>query len=186
PSSRREARFSYLAADPSCCRPFHPRRRVLSAPCTPAQFRSDAVGHCLSDLTRSPPDDRWLWPCARPSDLLPLCASAAALTLRTGLSFRAGGSVCAAAVAAHAFRCRSVRIARLALLRRIHLADLELTLLDHVSTSNQFTTSGDPPVSVTLVVRPQSHSCFGNATPRRDVLFAVLVHRMVFAGSIHG
>jgi len=65
--------------------------------------------------------------------LLP--AAAATLTLRAGLPFGAGGSMCTAAMAAHAFGCRSVGIPRLTLMRRIHLADFELAFLYHLSTS---------------------------------------------------
>jgi len=41
-------------------------------------------------------------------------------------------------------------------------------------------------MSVTFVIWPQSHSGLGNATPRGDVVFAVLIDGMVFARSIHG
>jgi len=66
---------------------------------------------------------------------LVLRAAAATLTLRAGLPFGVGRSMCTAAMPAHAFGCRSVGISRLTLMRRIHLAHFELAFLYHLSTS---------------------------------------------------
>src|SRR5438067_207735 len=61
-----------------------------------------------------------------------LCAGAAPLALRSGFALGRSGAVRAAAVPAHSLRGGSLRIARLALPGRIHLADFQLTLLHHV------------------------------------------------------
>src|SRR5437588_391175 len=60
---------------------------------------------------------------------------AATLALRARLPLHVSGAVRARRVAAHARGRRSLRIAWLALMWRIHLADFQLSFLDHVRDS---------------------------------------------------